>query len=71
MVPQVWGDIGIVIGVCCYLMLAREEHRYTVMTHQATYATVAEVHANRSQLFRYSWAIVAAQDETRRLLNMR
>ena len=69
--PQVWSDIELVITVCCYLMLARAEHRYTVLAHQATCATLAEIQANFFQFFRYSWATVAIQAETRRLLNVR
>ena len=51
-VPQVWGDIELLIAVCCYLMLKRAEHRYTVLTHQATCATLADVQASSFQFFR-------------------
>ena len=64
-IQQIGRDVELVITVCCSLMFARSDNRYTVLTHQTPDTTVADIQANVFQLLSHSWPAIAAQAETR------
>jgi len=70
-IQQVWRDVELVIAICCDLVFSGSNHGYAVLTHQPTHAAVADIQANFFQLFCHPRPALAAQTQTRLLLDMR
>ena len=53
------------------LMFARSHHRYAVLTHQTTYATMTNIKADLFKLLSHARPAITAQTEARLFFDMR
>ena len=59
------------IAIDSHLVFLGSFDRFAILAHQSANAAMVDVRAKRLRLFGHSWTTVAAQAETRLLLNVR
>lgn len=63
-IQQVWRNVELVIAVCRDLVFAGSNHRYAVLAHQTSHATMTYIKANLFEFLSHAWPAIAAKAET-------